>query len=379
MRRIIPLLVLTLMSAFVFPQCNDRYKTELFSSVTKTTVNYSDVYTDNAHKIDIYTPDGDTEINRPLIIFAHGGSFIGGDKNQADCVDFCNSFAKKGYVTASANYRVSTNQQDFILYQEEQYTTILKAVADIKSAIRYFRKDFTGNDTYGIDTSTIFIAGASAGGVTMLHLAYIDAISDLPNSVTYMDLVTGQTVSFNPQNLVNTIGGDLEGDAGNYGYSSRVSGVVSFAGGINDVNWIDSADEPLVSIQGDEDQTVNYNCGYGMGIPTVVELCGSGEMHPQANAVNLINDVLVLPGSEHDWFVNGNTNSLFVDALEFTTNFLYPLLPCNQLTIVSEINTIEKKLIKVVDVLGREVKPQNNTPLFYIYNDGSLKQKIIIK
>jgi len=379
MRRIIPLLVLTLMSAFVFPQCSDRYKTELFSSVTKTTVNYSDVYTDNAHKIDIYTPDGDTEINRPLIIFAHGGSFIGGDKNQADCVDFCNSFAKKGYVTASANYRVSTNQQDFILYQEEQYTTILKAVADIKSAIRYFRKDFTGNDTYGIDTSTIFIAGASAGGVTMLHLAYIDAISDLPNSVTYMDLVTGQTVSFNPQNLVNTIGGDLEGDAGNYGYSSRVSGVVSFAGGINDVNWIDSADEPLVSIQGDEDQTVNYNCGYGMGIPTVVELCGSGEMHPQANAVNLINDVLVLPGSEHDWFVNGNTNSLFVDALEFTTNFLYPLLPCNQLTIVSEINTIEKKLIKVIDVLGREVKPQNNTPLFYIYNDGSLKQKIIIK
>jgi hypothetical protein len=116
-----------------------------------------------------------------------------------------------------------------------------------------------------------------------------------------------------------------------------------------------------------------------MGVPTVVELCGSGEMHPQANAVNLINDVLVLPGSEHDWFVNGNTNSLFVDALEFTTNFLYPLLPCNQLTIVSEINTIEKKLIKVVDVLGREVKPQNNTPLFYIYNDGSLKQKIIIK
>tara|TARA_B100000902_G_scaffold393441_1_gene447682 strand:+ start:2190 stop:3329 length:1140 start_codon:yes stop_codon:yes gene_type:complete len=379
MRRMVTLLVLILMTNFVFPQCNDRYKTEIFSTVTKTTVNYSDVYTDNAHEIDIYTPDEDTEINRPLIIFAHGGSFIGGDKNESDCVDFCNSFAKKGYVTASANYRLSTNQQDFILSEEEQYATILKAVADIKSAIRYFRKDFTVNDTYGIDTSTIFIAGSSAGAVTMLHLAYIDSISDLPNSVTYMDLVTGQTVNFNPQNLVNTIGGDLEGDAGNDGYSSRVSGVVSFAGGINDVNWIDSADEPLISIQGDADQTVNYNCGYGMGIPTVVELCGSGEMHPQANAVNLINDVLVLPGSEHDWFVNGNTNSLFVDALEFTTNFLYSLLPCNQLTIVSEINTIEKQLIKVVDVLGREVKPQNNTNLFYIYNDGSHKQKIIIK
>ena len=167
--------------------------------------------------------------------------------------------------------------------------------------------------------------------------------------------------------------------AGNDGYSSKVSGVVSFAGGINDVNWIDSADEPLVSIQGDADQTVSYNCGPGMGFPTIVELCGSGEMHPKANAVNLINDVLVLPVSEHDWFENGNSNSLFVDALEFTTNFLYPQLPCNQSTIVSEINTVEKQLIKIVDVLGREVKPQHNTPLFYIYNDGSLEQKIIIK
>ena len=82
-----------LITTFVFPECNYRYKTELFGSVTKTTVNHSDVYTDNAHEIDICTPDVDTEINRPLIIFAHGGSFIGGDKNEADCVDFCNSFA----------------------------------------------------------------------------------------------------------------------------------------------------------------------------------------------------------------------------------------------------------------------------------------------
>ena len=30
--------------------------------------------------------------------------------------------------------------------------------------------------------------------------------------------------------------GGLEGDAGNYGYSSEVSGVISFSGGINNVN-----------------------------------------------------------------------------------------------------------------------------------------------
>ena len=96
------------------------------------------------------------------------------------------------------------------------------------------------------------------------------------------------------------------------------------------------------------------------------------------NKGSIINDHLLLSGSDHDWFPSGNSDSRFVDALEFTTDFLYPLLPCNNTTAIHELYT-EKKLIKVVDLLGREVKPQHNTPLFYIYNDGSVEQKIIIK
>ncbi len=379
MKKLLLLFACIIINTLSYAQCNGRYETEIFSSTSITEINYSDVYNDTRHLMDVYTPDGDTEINRPLIIFAHGGSFMGGDKNLPDCIDFCNSFAKKGYVTASVNYRLvsQANQQNFLLSQEEQYTTILKAVADIKAAIRFFRKDFSTNNTYGIDTSTIFIGGSSAGAVAMLHLAYIDAISDLPNSVTYLDILSGQPITFNPQNIIATIGGDLEGDAGNNGYSSKISGVISFAGGINNVNWIDGADEPLVSIQGDADQTVSYNCNYGMGVPTVVELCGSGEMHPQADAVNLINDVLVLSGSDHDWFSSGNSDVRFVDALNFTTNFLYPLLPCNQTTSILE-NITKKKILRITDVLGREVNQSSETPLFYIYDDGSVEKKILI-
>ena len=40
-------------------------------------------------------PSGDIEINRPLIIFCSWGSYIGGNKSLIDCVDFCESFAKK--------------------------------------------------------------------------------------------------------------------------------------------------------------------------------------------------------------------------------------------------------------------------------------------
>jgi exonuclease III len=47
-------------------------------------------------------------------------------------------------------------------------------------------------------------------------------------------------------------------------------------------------------------------------------------------------------------------------------------------------NTLEmepkgKNLIKVVDVLGRETKEKKNTPLFYMYENGSVDKKIVIE
>jgi dienelactone hydrolase len=366
MKKLSTLLALTLITNFMFSQCNDRYQTEIFSSVTKTTVNYSDVYNDNEHKMDIYTPNGDTVTNRPVILYMHAGAFYGGDKTMTDCVDFCESMAKRGYVTASVNFRI-TNIIAFLSSQEEQYKIVLKSVADAKAAVRYFRKDHAINaNTYGIDPSTIFVGGYSSGGVISVHMAFIDDISDLP------------TAPINIQALVSTIGGNLEGDAGNLGYSSDVQGVISFAGGINDVNWIDGNDEPLVSIQGTADLTVNYNCGPGTNNPLVLDLCGAGEMHPQADNVGLLNDKLIFTGEGHTWAAYGNINSKFVQALDFTKDFLYPLRPCNNTTAVNELSA-EKKLIKIVDVLGRDAKLQNNTPLFYIYDDGSVKQKMIIK
>jgi len=309
-------------------QCNGRYQNEIFSSVSVSTVNYSDVFTDQYHEMDIYTPDGDTVTDRPVIIYTHGGSFYGGDKNLTDCVDFCNYFAKRGYVTISANYRLSSNPIIFALNQEEQYKTVLKAVADIKSAVRYLRKDHTQGNSLGINPNGIYVGGYSAGGVLAVHLAYIDDITDLPTS------------PIDVQGLVSTIGGDLEGDAGNDGYSSDIHGVISFAGGINDISWINANDEPLVSIQGDNDQTVNFNCGPGLNQPTVLTLCGTNEMHPRADSVGIINDYVVYPGEGHTWAAGGNADTLFTYAMEFTSDFLYPILPCNNPSAGIKVNRI---------------------------------------
>jgi len=46
-------------------------------------------------------------------------------------------------------------------------------------------------------------------------------------------------------------------------------------------------------------------------------------------------------------------------------------------TSVGEINFDNKKLIKIVDVLGRETFPKNNEILFYIYEDGTIDKRYI--
>ena len=45
---------------------------------------------------------------------------------------------------------------------------------------------------------------------------------------------------------------------------------------------------------------------------------------------------------------------------------------------LENINEVPK-LIKIVDVLGREATPTQNTPLFYIYENGSVEKKILIE
>ena len=59
---------------------------------------------------------------------------------------------------------------------------------------------------------------------------------------------------------------------------------------------------------------------------------------------------------------------------EYITNIV-----CDNVTQVSEFSYANKKLIKVIDLLGREAKENKNTPLFYIYDDGTVEKKIIIE
>jgi len=101
-------------------------------------------------------------------------------------------------------------------------------------------------------------------------------------------------------------------------------------------------------------------------------------MHPKADAVGLFNDKLIFSGEGHNWAAYGNIEPLFLQALDFTTDFLFPLLPCNNTTSISEENTRNKQLIRITDMLGRNANKISNSPLFYIYDDGSVEKRIIL-
>jgi hypothetical protein len=48
-------------------------------------------------------------------------------------------------------------------------------------------------------------------------------------------------------------------------------------------------------------------------------------------------------------------------------------------TSIGEIGSFDKKLVKVVNLLGRETSINSNQTLFFIYEDGSIEKKFVIE
>ena len=71
---------------------------------------------------------------------------------------------------------------------------------------------------------------------------------------------------------------------------------------------------------------------------------------------------------------------IFISGLYFgmTGIFISAIFSVIIMTSVTSFNT-EKQLIKITDILGREVNEKRNTPLFYIYKDGTVEKKMIIE
>ncbi len=267
------------------PGCDgSRYKDNVFTAVKKTTVQYSTASTPSGLinlEMDVYEPQGDNLSARPVVVLAHGGSFIIG--NKTDLKSSCELLAKKGYVAASIQYRL---YPFFVLGFPDSldiFDQAIQAMGDMKAAVRYFRQDAATNNQFRADADNVFIGGYSAGAVTALHAGFLDSADAVPSFI---------------QTIIDANGG-LEGNSGspeNHGYSSAAKAIVSMSGGIYRSSWVDAKNIPLVSIHGTADGTVPYYFGLAADI---AYLEGSGLIHPKVAAAGLLENLHTVPGGGH--------------------------------------------------------------------------------
>jgi hypothetical protein len=290
-----------------------RYSTDLFPNVTVTSnvqFGTNDDYVGASTDLfmDIYEPTGDTELERPLIIWAHGGSFIGGTRTDGDVVALADAFAKKGFVCASIDYRVGMWPIDSV----NAVKAVVRAVQDMRGATRFFYADRATSNTYKIDTTKIFIGGSSAGAITALHMAYLDKECEVE---PYVDLPT-----------INSMGG-LEGTSGSPGYSSDVVGVINLAGALASYGWMEAGDVPLCSMQGTEDGTVPYNRGAAsVSFFNVIYMDGSRMLYEQANTVGVEESTYSHYGAGHAPYAMGGA---YMDTtINFVRDFLIDQFGC---------------------------------------------------
>ena len=125
--------------------------------------------------LDIYSPkDASASKKYPLVVMAHGGSFIDGNKDNLS--DLCQAIAEKGYIAVSIDYRLGWNYGniispvactgDTISLQKALY----RSLQDYNAALRFLIHDA---DKYFIDTSWIFTGGGSAGAVAAINTTYV--------------------------------------------------------------------------------------------------------------------------------------------------------------------------------------------------------------
>jgi len=329
-----PLFSILLLS-FIFTQSDcieNRYINEIF----ETEITYNIEYGSNTNEniwgaeytevlyMDVYEPQGDVEEYRPLIFFLFGGSFVSGSKSDQSIVALCTSYAKKGYVAVAIDYRVT---QSLILVgtEENAYYAVMKAIHDLKAAIRYFRMDDQGPNTFRIDSDRIYAGGVSAGSITTVNAAYLDRIEEVPSHLS--DMMEEQ--------------GGLEGLSGNEGYDSNFHGVVNLCGAVGDYNWIEPNDTPIVSMHNSEDSTVPYSDEFVSLFGLNMQVYGSQTIHQTMTDYGNYSELHTYPGSGHCSFPMS-------DILSLTSSFMYELV-CAEDTMLGDVNN--DGIINILDIV----------------------------
>ena len=188
--------------------------------------------------------------------------------------------------------------------------------------------------------------------------------------------------------------------------SDRIAAIASVTGSMS-TNWFNNCSPnhqmPIMEIHGTVDGSVPYatipsimdfwtnfnNCNNTPIITNVPDIntndgC-TAEHQIWENGTNgaTVEHYKIIDG-EHSWpgalFSNGTTNQ-DINAAEKIWEFFnkYDINGVISTSTSIEENIKDKRISKITDILGRETNYTSNTPLFYIYDDGTAEKIIIIE
>lgn len=216
-------------------------------------------------RLNVVEPVDDGLHLRPMVIWVHGGAFLGG--NRADMRDLCERWAARGYVAVAVSYRLGfTNpplQADPYAYDAaEVLRASYRATVDVRSAIAWLKE--TRTTLLRLDTSRVVIGGPSAGGITALLVAYMDDDERMKET-----FAVGAT-----QVLLER---RERPDMGPPPAKPRIAAVVNFFGALVDTAMINNADDvPVFSYHQENDPVVPSDANRGLwGLPL-----GVGDNYP---------------------------------------------------------------------------------------------------
>jgi para-nitrobenzyl esterase len=270
-----------------------RYKDIIFRETKIDSVIYS-TQKGKPLYMDVYQPVGDTASQRPLVILAHGGSFIHGDRHAERMPILCRELAMRGFVAVSIDYRLTTLFGMFT--KRSAYKAMMKAVADGRNSVRWFINDAANENTYRIDRSKIFFGGSSAGAILTEQLAYIDSAGECKGIL---------------HKIVNKYlpdSGALPPDA--------IRGFISLAGGVLDTMLIGPSHTALLHIHGDADNIVPYYYKRPVNGLAPFKLAGLGGSRPRYISQRLDFTEYVFAGEGHTpWDHDNNALKIVIEQI----------------------------------------------------------------
>lgn len=183
-------------------------------------------------KVDIYLPPN--RGLRPLILFIHGGGFVTGKRDDPAIKLLCREFARRGYVTASIDYRIMCWLTPSFV--KAGYC----ATQDARAAVRYFAENA---QEYRIDPTLIYLGGISAGACTAMHAAFLSDNESILGKEAKLDRMYGCLDCVGPLRKM-----------------PKIKGVINLAGGLFSMSMLKNDHIKLWSFHGDHDDIIDIQC-----------------------------------------------------------------------------------------------------------------------